>query len=767
MLTDWLTRLSVERPRATLALVAALTVAFGAFLPRVRVDTDPKNMLAETSQVRVGNDRVEERFGLHADVLVLGIVDDSGIFNPASLARIAEVTRRILDVEGVVARDVASLSTTANAVATPEGLSVQPPLARLPANRAEADALRAAVLSNPLFVGRLVSADGTTAAIHVPLRKGANGKQAADRIRAIVEELKMPEKTYLAGDPVARDTFGAEMFRQMGLFSPVAGLVMFVALLAIFRSVAIVTISMSVACISIVWAMGLHIALGYTVHIMSSMMPVFLMAIATDAVHIFNELGFRLLAGAGKRAAILATMEAVGRPVIFSDLTTAAGFAALATGDVPPVRVFGIFVAVGTLAILLLSFTFVPALLALADERRLVAASAGGEPRSRLGGRLLSSLGRLAVRKSSAVFLAGAALLALSVVGMGRIRLNNNMVAWFKPQDAVRVADRVLNERLGGTSTGYLVIRGPNGCFQRPEVLRFLEGLAGGLRKLPNVGKVTSLADAVAQVNAAVNSGREQERRIPGSSETIAQLLFLLGSGGRPADLDELVDYPMSAANVTVQMKSWDADAFEHVVAQAKEFAAHHPPGGLTVEPAGIAYFNLVWNHEVLRGMLTSFASGLLLVWLLLAWEYRSASIGTVAFLPLLFTTAVLYGAVGFLGKDFDMPISVLSTLSLGMAIDFAIHFVSRLSQRLAEPGPHDLDELLVWTVERPGLGIVRNAVVFALGFAVMGLSSLMPYITVGVFMAAIMLLSSVATLLYLPALFKRFPRLLAQRESP
>jgi predicted RND superfamily exporter protein len=159
------------------------------------------------------------------------------------------------------------------------------------------------------------------------------------------------------------------------------------------------------------------------------------------------------------------------------------------------------------------------------------------------------------------------------------------------------------------------------------------------------------------------------------------------------------------------------------------------------------------------------FAAGLVL--LLLVLEYRSVSVGLVAFLPLLFTTALIYGAVGFLGKDFDMPISVLSTLSLGMAIDFSIHFVSRLSQQTSQAATAGLDELLLWTVERPGLGIVRNAAVFALGFAVIALSSLTPYITVGVFMAAIMLLSSVATLVYLPAIFKRFPRLLTRKESP
>jgi len=57
------------------------------------------------------------------------------------------------------------------------------------------------------------------------------------------------------------------------------------------------------------------------------------------------------------------------------------------------------------------------------------------------------------------------------------------------------------------------------------------------------------------------------------------------------------------------------------------------------------------------------------------------------------------------------MPIAVLSTLSLGLAVDFAIHFVRRYRQRL-ETDP-DIEQALLWTIARPGKGIIRNAILF------------------------------------------------------
>ena len=155
--------------------------------------------------------------------------------------------------------------------------------------------------------------------------------------------------------------------------------------------------------------------------------------------------------------------------------------------------------------------------------------------------------------------------------------------------------------------------------------------------------------------------------------------------------------------------------------------------------------------------MVTSFMAGLLLVLLLLVLETRSLLWGILSLLPLFFTIAVIYGMVGLVGKDFDMPVAVLSTLSLGLAIDFAVHFVGRFQLRHRECSL--LEQSLVWTVARPGKGIFRNAVLFALGFLVMVFADLTPYITVGVLMATIMMLSSLASVVYLPLLIRIFQR--------
>ncbi|MCL5061697.1 MAG: MMPL family transporter, partial [Nitrospiraceae bacterium] len=264
---------------------------------------------------------------------------------------------------------------------------------------------------------------------------------------------------------------------------------------------------------------------------------------------------------------------------------------------------------------------------------------------------------------------------------------------------------------------------------------------------------------------------------VPETKEAVGQYLFLFSMSAKPSDLDNVVDPAFKKANIWVQLKTWDAGAMKEVIKAAGKYKKANPLP-IDLKPAGIAYFNLIWNHEVLWDMVKGFILALIAVFVILVFNFRSFKWALVSYVPLVFTILLIYGVIGFSGKRFDMPISVLSCLSLGMAVDFAIHFVSRFRQRLAEsqqsppqppltkggieggvnsklPTPNSslITDSLLWTAARPGKGIMRNAVLFASAFSVMMFAPLTPYITVGAFIVSMMMLSALMTIIYLPAL--------------
>ncbi|MBI5641580.1 MAG: MMPL family transporter, partial [Nitrospirae bacterium] len=750
-----------------------ITLAFMTQFPKMKTDTNPKNMLPATSDVRVWNDEVEKTFGLYEDMIALGIVNEKGILNRETLGKVQRITDEILKIKGVAARDVSSFTTIDNVTAEDATLRVAPLMTKAPADEKGIEYLRKMLYENPLFINRIISKDGKTSAIYVPLEKGSNGKEIADRIREIVRKEKGDEQYYIAGDPVARDTFGAEMFKLMGIFSPIAGMIMFIVSYIMFRSLFLSMSIMFPAMIIIICSMGLLIGLGFPIHIMSSMSPVFLMAIATDSIHIFNEFYFRFREKRDKKTAILETMRAVGKPLIYTDITTAVGFGSLLVANIIPVKVFGFGVAFGTFILLLLSFSLIPAILTFVNCEKIGRAADREDAETGRTSAFLRRLGSIGAFRPKATVAVGLIFFILAVIGISRIHVNNNLVEWFKYHSDVRTADRVINKSLGGTSLAYVVATAQKDDFMKtPEAMRYIEGLQRHLEKLPVVGKTTSVVDYVKRINRVLHDDDPKYDAVPQTKEMIGQYIFLFSMSAKPSDLDNVVDYPFRKANIWVQFKTWDAQAMRDVIRAMDEYKTGELPLQIELKPSGIAYFNLVWNDEVLWDMVKGFMAALVIVFVILIFNFRSVTWAIVSYVPLLFTILLLYGVVGFIGKDFDMPISVLSCLSLGMAVDFAIHFVSRFRQRLAEcrgeplcspsfkgqpqgaaPTRDMIADALLWTAARPGKGIMRNAVLFASAFSVMMFAPLTPYITVGAFIVSMMLLSAIMTIIYLPAL--------------
>ena len=112
------------------------------------------------------------------------------------------------------------------------------------------------------------------------------------------------------------------------------------------------------------------------------------------------------------------------------------------------------------------------------------------------------------------------------------------------------------------------------------------------------------------------------------------------------------------------------------------------------------------------------------------------------------------------------MPVAVLSSLSLGMAIDYAIHFLSRSREMHARHGSWQAAAGPMFG--EPARAITRNVIVIGVGFLPLLAAPLVPYQTVGLFIASILLMAGLASLFLLPALITVLERpLFGQSRHP
>ena len=857
-------RHATGRPRLVFVATALVVAALSAQLLRVRIDTDPENMLDEEQQARVFHNRMRQEFSI-SDVLVVGVINEShpdGVFNPASLQRLHTLSQKIRGIDGVVVQDLLSPSTVDNIRPAGSGaVRFEWLLKDPPKTRAEALAIRDAARRLPMLRDTLISADGRAVALYVPIKSKTESYRIAEEIKRLAGTSPRGEQVHITGLPVAEDTFGVEMFVQMAVSAPLAALVIFLLMWWFFRSAALVASPMLVAMATVLATMGLLVGLGYTVHIMSSMIPIFLMPIAVvDSVHILSEFSDRYRPGQDARAVIARVMGTLFKPMLFTSLTSAAGFASLVFTPIPPVRVFGVFVAFGILLAFALTMLLIPAYVVSLSPRRLERMARAGGPAGAADGapidagasrlhRILPRIGRFAALRAKPILITAACLLAVSAYGVSRIEINDNPVRWFRANHRIRVADRALNKHFAGTYPAYLVLKRKGGelstaqlrkpidslvaqartregvdlapvferivaaseakttaevlgkllagveaqmdtakegelpvwervaeeltamlaqrkYFQTPQALAYVESLQQALGEVGVVGKSSSLVDLVKTVHRDLRGGASTHFRVPTTAAGVAQTLLSYQSSHRPHDLWHFVTPDYSAANLWVQLKSGDNSDMAQVVAAIDRFtAAHPPPASVSLRWAGMTYLNLVWQQEMVQGMLFSLLSAFAVVLVMMIALFRSLLFGLVSMIPLSLTIAFIYGLIGLVGKPYDMPVAVLSSLTLGLSIDFAIHFLQRTREILAERGG-DWRETIAEMFQEPGRAIMRNAIVIAIGFLPLLAAPLVPYNTVGLFMAAIMAISSLATVLLLPGVLGLFRKRLL-RSAP
>jgi hypothetical protein len=165
----------------------------------------------------------------------------------------------------------------------------------------------------------------------------------------------------------------------------------------------------------------------------------------------------------------------------------------------------------------------------------------------------------------------------------------------------------------------------------------------------------------------------------------------------------------------------------------------------------------------MVKGMRNALLGSFGTVLLMMVFLFRSVRLGILSVIPLTATITLVYGFIGFAGRPYDMPVAVLSSLTLGLSIDFAIHFLQRGREIFRATG--DFRETMRGIFEAPSRAITRNILVIAIGFVPMFFANLVPYITVGAFFFAIMVVSGITTLFAFPAMLSLMnPAFLAGR---
>jgi len=306
--------------------------------------------------------------------------------------------------------------------------------------------------------------------------------------------------------------------------------------------------------------------------------------------------------------------------------------------------------------------------------------------------------------------------------------------------------------------------------FKNPEILKYMQELKSYLTTIKNqkgerlVGKSNTLADIVKTVYRELMGGSMEHFRIPGSSNAVAQSLLQFQNSHRPQDLWHFVTPDYRKTNLWIQLKSGNNMDMEIVTTSIAAYLKAHPaPIPLKHNWFGKTYINVAWQNKMVKGMLEALVGSFIAVLVMMVFLFRSVLWGILCMIPLTITITFIYGIIGIIGKDYDMPVAVLSSLSLGLAVDYSIHFLAR--SRQMHQKFNTWKDTIGPMFGEPARAITRNVLVIGIGFMPLLIAPLVPYQTVGVFIAAILVTAGVATLIVLPSMITLLNRFLFQKE--
>lgn len=415
-------------PKVILFLVVAITVFLALQLPKLRWETDARVYLPKGHVAIQYDEKVHDVFGVK-DAVIIGIVNEKeSIFNPKTLERIARITEKVAALPGVIAHrtiDVASLSTATVFTGTESELSTKRLMETVPTDSTGVDQVKRMVYGNQdLFVGNIVSADGTAAMIRAKLKEGIatryqtywqikgiiaaeegsggawNGGQGAaggwgggnnaggggdwqkwqqggqgaqqaaqpdpKQSTAASAAAKSNDQFYLAGRPVIEVSSGFHAMQDLKLMVPLLMGAIMLILFLVFRTLRAVVLPLLMMSMGIVWTMGTMALLDVPMYTISTMLPVILVAVAIgNAVHLLSNYYDNVLSDPHRDSKVIVSevLVELGPPLITTSLTTAIGFLSLLFSEMPPFKIFGLFTVLGVMYCWLLSVTFLPAAL--------------------------------------------------------------------------------------------------------------------------------------------------------------------------------------------------------------------------------------------------------------------------------------------------------------------------------------------------------------------------------------------------------------------
>ncbi len=494
----WLSLYSIRHPHQVIAIAVLATLAIAPGILRLRIRTDGHALVPPDAPEIRQDSRIRADFGLEDPVVVFIRTDHpQGLFNTHTLQLVQGLTDAFEKLEGVRPASIFSLATEVSDRVFPGTLSFRRFLDPIPTTPQDLEKLRKDMRDVRLYDGTLISKDEKATAIMVGVPAGADRTAFHRRIQAIVSaQGDIPETINIIGAPVAEALLGAHILEDLGAptsllggwsasresdqptsfpltlhdlrrliagkvgLVPLAIVIMALVFTIRFRSVTAAALPLMEvgACLVVVFAiMGWA---GVPLYLTTTVMPIILTATGiTDEIHVFSRYRRQLLARSGDDHidVLSVTMKEMAPPVVMASLTTAIGFLSFAVSSIIPVRMFGLFTALGIVFCMIWSLSVIPAMLTMISPNRFIGRRRHAGERLR-NWSFFRGVGSAAIRWRFLILPVALLLIAAAPLGIRKIVVQDSWIDGFDRESDFHRATAAFDDQFLGTHVLHICV---------------------------------------------------------------------------------------------------------------------------------------------------------------------------------------------------------------------------------------------------------------------------------------------------------------------
>ena len=712
-------------------------------LLNTKINSDLMTYLPDDMPSKINNDKIEQVFGKSDPLLIVFKTDD--VLNDSTLKRIQSLSKefnRMKDFDMVM-----SLFDAKNIKGEDGAMIVNPVVRRIPKSESRREKLREDIKANEFAYKLIVSDDFQYTSIILNSVSKKTDMELMSSVYELLDKYPGNETVSINGQPFLRAEANEKISRDLMILLPIGIFVMALFLWLSFKEKRGVLLPTFVVAGSILISMALIPLFGWQLSVIGVLIPIMMIAIANDyGIHFiakYQELNAKHPDMSMKQIAKEVTLY-LKKPVIMTGITTIVGIGGLVTHVMLPAKQMGVVSAIGIAFALLLSLTFIPAMMVLLKNGKIH--KSFSEKKTGILDKLLSYTANIITKHPRKVIYAFAGFLIIAVSGFIHFKVASDFDDILPKDHSYNISLNIANKHFGGTKDISVLFEGD---MKDPGVLKRMDYYEQELEKMQEIGSVTSIASMIRIMSRAINDPEDiYYDKIPDTREAVAQYLELYSMSGDPEDFEDFVDFDYTKAILHIQYQAEDLKTMNKIIAKTESLMKDDE---MLSTIGGMSLVEKELSQAITIGQKNSLIFAFFAILILMMIIYKSKAAGLIGSFPLLFALVCTFGIMGWTGIELNIITALLSSISIGLGVDYTIHIFWRLKTELID-GKSYPDAITV-SLKTTGRGITINAFSVIIGFSILFLSAF-PLIQSFAFLIIIsIVLCLISALILVPAI--------------